>query len=128
NDTVDASAAFADLDNIRLVGEVPYAQLPYWLHGFDVALLPFRVIDLTMATNPVKVYEYLAAGKPVVAVDLPEMAQFDGLVRVARDHDAFVAAVGEALASPGSPAEVEARKRFAEGQTWEHRALELDEA
>ena len=128
SDTVGAAGQLAGLPNVRMVGEVPYTRLPYWLHGFDVALLPFRVVELTMATNPVKVYEYLAAGKPVVAVDLPEMAQFDGLVRVARDHDAFVAAVGEALASPGSPMEVEARKRFAEGQTWEHRALELDEA
>src|SRR5690606_30161875 len=118
NDTVDASAAFADLDNIRLVGEVPYAQLPYWLHGFDVALLPFRVIDLTMATNPVKVYEYLAAGKPVVAVDLPEMAQFDGLVRVAKDHEGFVAAVAAVLANPGGEYDRTARRKFAEGQTW----------
>jgi GT2 family glycosyltransferase len=131
SDTAGAAEALAGLPNVRFVGEVPYARLPYWLHGFDVALLPFRVIDLTMATNPVKVYEYLAAGKPVVAVDLPEMAQFDGLVRVARDHEDFVAGVAAALdvhATPAAAEDAVARRLFAEGQTWSHRALELDSA
>ncbi len=128
NDTAGAGAALADLANVRLVGEVPYAELPYWLHGFDVALLPFQVIPLTLATNPVKVYEYLAGGKAVVAVDLPEMAQFEGLVRTAPDHAAFVAAVADALAAPGDAAVVAARQAFAAGQTWAHRARALDEA
>lgn len=128
SDTIGAEEALGGLRNVRFVGEVPYARLPYWLHGFDVALLPFRVIDLTMATNPVKVYEYLAAGKPVVAVDVPEMAQFDGLVRVARDHADFVAAVTVALDAPASAEDAAARRLFAEGQTWSHRALELDSA
>ena len=128
SDTAGAADALDGLPNVRFTGEVPYARLPYWLHGFDVALLPFRVIDLTMATNPVKVYEYLAAGKPVVAVDLPEMAQFDGLVRVARSHEDFVAAVAAALDAPATAEDASARRLFAEGQTWSHRALELDSA
>lgn len=127
NDTAGAGAALADLPNVRLAGEVPYADLPYWLHGFDVCMLPFRVIPLTLATNPVKVYEYLAAGKPVVAVDLPEMAQFDGRVQVAGDHDAFVAAVDAALAT-GPDAGAEARQAFAAEQTWAHRAETFDRA
>ena len=125
NDTAGAGKALADLPNVRLTGEVPYADLPYWLHGFDVCLLPFKVIPLTLATNPVKVYEYLAAGKPVVSVDLPEMAQFDGLVRVAGDRGAFVDAVGATLAAgPGEGAD--ARQAFAASQTWAHRAETFD--
>jgi GT2 family glycosyltransferase/glycosyltransferase involved in cell wall biosynthesis/predicted nuclease with TOPRIM domain len=125
NDTVGAGAALADLPNVRLTGEVRYDELPYWVHGFDVCLLPFRVIPLTEATNPVKVYEYLAAGKPVVAVDLPEMGQFDGLVHVATDAAGYVQAVSQALAEPGDPAP---RQAFAAGQTWLHRADALDAA
>ena len=128
NDTVDARGQLADLDNVMMVGEVPYADLPYWLHGFDVALLPFRVIELTLATNPVKIYEYLAAGKPVVAVDLPEMTQFDGLVRVAKNAEAFVGAVGELLDAPEDADVIAARQAFAAGQTWSHRARALDDA
>ncbi|PRH82942.1 glycosyltransferase [Arenimonas caeni] len=129
NDTIDAAGQLADLPNVRCTGEVPYAELPYWLHGFDVALLPFRVVPLTQATNPVKVYEYLAGGKPVVAVDLPEMAQFGGLVRTAGDAAGFVRAVSAALAGDGEPADAVARRQaFAASQTWSHRADEIDQA
>jgi GT2 family glycosyltransferase/glycosyltransferase involved in cell wall biosynthesis len=127
SDTVGARETLADVSNVRFVGEVPYTKLPYWLHGFDVALLPFKVIPLTLATNPVKVYEYLAAGKPVVAVDLPEMAQFGGLVHAAKDSRDFSAAVSAALAG-SSAASVQARREFAAGQTWSHRARAIDEA
>lgn len=128
NDSVGAMHALRDLDNVRFTGEVPYPDLSYWLYGFDVCLLPFKVVPLTRATNPVKVYEYLSAGKPVVAVDLPEMQQFEGLVRMAVAAEAFVAAVAEALREPGDAVRVSTRKAFAAGQTWEHRAAELDQA
>ncbi|MCQ3825395.1 glycosyltransferase, partial [Streptococcus agalactiae] len=78
-------------------GEVPYATLPYYLHGFDVCIVPFHITALTLATNPVKVYEYLSAGKPVVSVDLPEMQQFGTLVQVGHDGTAFIAAITRAL-------------------------------
>lgn len=126
SDTAGVGAQLSDLPNVRMVGEVPYADLPYWLHGFDVCILPFKVIPLTLATNPVKVYEYLAAGKPVVSVDLPEMAQFGECVSVASGTAAFAAATAEALASTGDGAAASVRQAFAAGQTWEHRAAALD--
>jgi GT2 family glycosyltransferase len=127
-DTIGAAEMLSALPNVRFVGEVKYDALPYWLHGFDVCLLPFKVIPLTIATNPVKVYEYLSAGKPVVSVDLPEMAQFGGLVQIASDHAAFVEAVGMLLPRSPATAEVAARQAFAEGQTWGQRAALLDMA
>lgn len=127
-DTAGASVSLADLDNVHCTGEVKYSELPYWLHGFDVCLLPFKVEPLTLATNPVKVYEYLSAGKPVVSVDLPEMVQFGNLVRVASTREAFGDAVADVLATPESPALVAARKAFAAQQTWAHRAEALDQA
>ena len=127
SDTAGAAAALSDVPNVEFTGEVPYSRLPYYLHAFDVALLPFKVIPLTLATNPVKVYEYLAAGKPVVTVDLPEMVQFEGLVKVA-SADGFVEAVAEQLAGEPDPAQVAARRTFAAGQTWDHRAASLDDA
>lgn len=125
NDTVGAGERLRHLDNVRFTGEVPYETLPFYLAAFDVCLLPFQVIPLTLATNPVKVYEYLSAGKEVVAIDLPEMAQFHGLVRTADDHDGFVEQVALALAAPPD-AELAARRRqFASEQTWEHRVRDL---
>jgi len=126
-DTAGVAKQLADEPNVMFTGEVPYAQLPYYLHAFAVALLPFRLMTLTLATNPVKVYEYLSAGKPVVSVDLPEIQQFGHLVRCAGDPATFIREVGQALGER-DPALREARMRFASEQTWSHRALELDEA
>jgi GT2 family glycosyltransferase/glycosyltransferase involved in cell wall biosynthesis/SAM-dependent methyltransferase len=125
SDTVNARSRLAKLNNVTLTGEVSYNQLPHFLHGFAVCLLPFKVIPLTLATNPVKAYEYLSAGKPVVAVDLPEMAQFDGLMYRAADNDAFLAAVRYVLSKREPDSLVQNRKIFAQGQTWQHRAETL---
>ncbi len=127
NDTVGAQKALADLPNVEFTGEVAYAKLPYYLYAFDVCLLPFQVIPLTLATNPVKVYEYLAAGKPVVCVDLPEVTQFGGLVACAASTETFVALTGTALRESGDEAlqKAAARRSFAFEQTWRHRGEEL---
>lgn len=128
HDSINARSALGGLPNVLMVGEVPYAKLPYWLHGFDACLLPFKVTALTQATNPVKVYEYLAAGKPVVSVDLPEMAQFGDLVRVGHDTREFIGHVRVAVEQLGDEDERARRQAFAAQQTWGHRAAEFDEA
>lgn len=128
-DTAGAAERLTGVANVQFVGEVPYKELPYWLHAFDVCLLPFRVIPLTLATNPVKVYEYLSAGKPTVSVDLPEMSQFEGLVRLATAPAQFSEQVSLALQPADMHADaVHARQRFARQQTWAHRAVDLDAA
>jgi len=127
-DTVNAKAQLKALPNILFIGEVPYPQLTHYLYAFDVCLLPFKVIPLILATNPVKVYEYLGAGKPVVAVDVPEIKQFGDLVLVGRDHPEFVEQVGKVLAEPASEPAIAERKAFAEQQTWHHRAQAVSKA
>lgn len=124
-DSINAKSRLEKLHNVSFTGEVPYSKLPHYLHGFDVCLLPFKVIPLTLATNPVKVYEYLSAGKPVVTVDLPEMVQFEGLVYAAADKDAFLAAVSGVLGKPEPNDLIQQRKAFAAGQTWQHRVEAL---
>lgn len=126
-DTIGAARQLKGIPNIEFVGEVPYARLPYYLHAFDVCLLPFKVIPLTLATNPVKAYEYLAAGKPLVTVDLPEMSQFDGLVSVAKTEDDFIAAVQQELQMSATGEAAKGRAEFAAQQTWGHRTAEIIE-
>lgn len=123
-DTVNAKNRLVKQPNVIFIGEVSYNDLPYYLHSFDVCLLPFKVIPLTIATNPVKAYEYLSAGKPTICVDLPEMTQFEGLLYVASNHEDFVEKVGAAL-NDGSKELVLRRREFAAGQTWGHRIEEL---
>lgn len=126
-DMAGAQSALSDLGNVRFIGEVRYEQLPYWLYGIDVCLLPFKVLPLTLATNPVKIYEYLSAGKPVVAVDLPEMSQFGDLIRTAATHEAFMDAVADALDTAEDISQPVKRQAFAAQQTWDHRVDHLEE-
>ncbi|MDO7898338.1 glycosyltransferase [Pseudomonas citrulli] len=129
NDTTQARKHLKGCANVVLEGEVSYASLPYYLHAMDVCLLPFKVIPLTLATNPVKVYEYLSAGKPVVSVKLPELSKFGDLVRAVENPKDFVAAIRDVLrALPEAQSTLQARRTFAQAQTWRHRAASLREA
>ena len=113
--------------NVELLGEVPYSELPRHLHGFDVACIPFLDNQLTRATNPVKFFEYLGAGKPVVAVPLPELEPFQDHFYPARDSREFVAAIERALAED-SPERMRSRVEFAAEHTWEARHDVLSKA
>ncbi|WP_434652140.1 glycosyltransferase [Pseudomonas sp. R3-56] len=129
SDIVQAKKYFKACPNVVLEGEVPYASLPYYLYAMDVCLLPFKVMPLTLATNPVKVYEYLSAGKPVVSVKLPELSQFGKLVWTVEQPTEFVSAIRAVLdALPEVGATPRARQSFAQGQTWQHRAASLRKA
>jgi glycosyltransferase involved in cell wall biosynthesis len=83
--------------NIEFVGEVSYEEVPAQLAGFDVCMIPFRITELIKATNPVKVYEYLAAGRPVVATPIPELMDFGDKVAIASTADEFAAKLQEGL-------------------------------
>jgi len=60
------------IPRVQLLGEIPYAQLPEFCRTIEVGVIPFKVTDLIMATNPVKMYEYAAAGLPIVTSRFPE--------------------------------------------------------
>ena len=93
-------AELAGLDNVHLLGPRPYGQLPDYLRGFDLALLPCPLNDYTRSMFPMKFFEYLAAGVPVVATDLPALRDHGGLARLCVDHSDFLAAVDASLSDP----------------------------
>lgn len=114
-------SALAGASNVHLVGRRPYAELPAWCKGWDVALMPFVENELAANSNPLKVREYLAAGLPVVSTPVPEVVRL-GLCRIASGPEAFVAAVREALQDPGPSA---ARSLSVSGESWEARVDEI---
>jgi glycosyltransferase involved in cell wall biosynthesis len=96
--------------NITYAGPRTYDQLPAVLSGFDVALLPFRVTEVTAATCPTKTLEYLAAGLPVVSTRLPDVvADYSNLVAVADDASSFADACVEVKGHDAARRERKAR-------------------
>jgi GT2 family glycosyltransferase len=106
--------------NILLLGEVPYSKLPGYLACFDVCILPFKITQLTQATNPVKFYEMLSAGKPVVSVRLPELEGYKDYVYLSDDKESFLHNIETALCESTSFL-VEKRVNFAKGNSWDVR-------
>jgi GT2 family glycosyltransferase/SAM-dependent methyltransferase len=113
-------ARLSKLPNVSLPGEKPYSEIPAWLAKFDVTILPFKRVPLTEATNPVKAYEIFAAGKPLVSVPLPEMAQLAPLARLASTASDFEREIEAELNSP-SPELNAKRRSFARENTWQKR-------
>ena len=94
------------------------------LRDFDVAIIPLQMIELIWCTNPVKLYEYMAAGKAVVAAPMPEVINATDLVYIAEDAASFVARIEQALAED-SPALRMRRLAWSRQHTWDSRARQL---
>lgn len=109
------------LENVHLLGPRPYADVPAYVEAFDVATIPFRCNGLTEDTNPIKVYEYLAVGVPVVSTPMPEVAALEG-VHLAADAPAFVEAVERARDERWDGDMIAARMEVARQNSWESRA------
>lgn len=111
--------------NIVMVGAKKYQILPQYLACMDVCLIPFKINKLTLASNPIKLYEYLAAGKSVVSTALPEVCNnASEFVYVGKNEEDFIRKVEEAVEEPKKPeyeAMVARRVRFAEDNSWEKR-------
>jgi glycosyltransferase involved in cell wall biosynthesis len=112
------------LDNVHALGFRPYEELPAYVSGFSVGVIPYRATAYTRNCSPLKVYEYLAAGKAVVASGVPELSGMEPDVTLADRPEAFVAAIESALAA-SSPEAVARRRATAEQNTWEARTERL---
>lgn len=106
----------AGLANVRFCGLLPRAELPAFLAGVDVALIPFVHSRQTRAIYPLKLNEYLAAGKPVALTPFADLREFAGHVAVGDGPEAFVAAVEAALQD--TPARRDARVALARSNNW----------
>jgi GT2 family glycosyltransferase/glycosyltransferase involved in cell wall biosynthesis len=115
------------LPNVKLLGEKSYSELPKYLYWFDVCIIPFKLTKLTEATNPVKLYEYLSSGKPVVSTKLPELMLVSEYLYLAGDKDDFVAKIDNALNESDFNL-VEKRIQMAKENTWETRYKDLYQA
>jgi glycosyltransferase involved in cell wall biosynthesis len=119
-------APLEGLPNVVRTGRVPYADVPSYVKTFDVCVNPYVLDGVAEHCSPLKLYEYLATGKPVVSVDMPEARQFAGLVRIAQNADEFIRLVEEAI-SDGDGRSA-ARMAEARNHTWRKRFADVSAA
>ncbi len=117
--------ALRALPNVRFVGNKPIETLPAYARRMDVCLLPYVIDGFTRHIFPLKLYEYMAAGKPIVSTDLEEMRPYagDGLT-IACDRDQFLAAIERELASD-SVERAAAREMASRAHSWDRRLEEI---
>lgn len=108
------------LPNVYFLGEKDYSVLPMYLYWFDVCLIPFRITELIRATHPVKFYEYLSAGKPVVSAKLPELMPYSHLCYLVDDKDDAITKITTALSEKDEGLK-NMRIEFARNNTWDKR-------
>ncbi len=122
-----------DFPNVHAPGAVPYSDIPRIMAGFDVCIVPHARSGFVESLNPIKLWEFLAAGKPIVSADVAGFRDFSKLVRLAGDAPAFVEACRAALQEVNACAgivstvtcERDARMREARGHSWRSRADDL---
>jgi glycosyltransferase involved in cell wall biosynthesis len=109
------------LTNVHLLGWKDYRILPKYVRAFDACIIPFVRTWLMDRVYPLKLQEYLAAGKPVVSTPLPDVLRFNGLVTTADKPEPFAVALDKSLSENDSKL-ISLRKEAASNNSWVKRA------
>ncbi len=109
---------------VVMTGAVPYAKVPDYMRAFDVCIVPHRVTPFTESLNPIKLWEYLASGKPIVSTPVAGFRDFPQFVRLAPDSAGFLAAAHDAALENGVHAA--ARQHLAAGHSWASRVEQVE--
>jgi glycosyltransferase involved in cell wall biosynthesis len=112
-------STLAALPNVVFLGAKPHGELTRYLHSVDVICLPYAITEFTRGVIPAKIFEALAAGKPVVATPIPELRAFSGVIDLA-DRTEFTKAVICAR-EKNSRAAIAQRLAVARANSWEAR-------
>ena len=111
--------------NIFFLGEKKVDILPNYLKVMDVSIIPYIISESTKTMYPWKLYEHLAAGKPIVSTALPEVEPFGELIRIAKSKNEFLEYIEEELVA-NSNVEISKRVEMAKNNTWMHRIKEME--
>jgi glycosyltransferase involved in cell wall biosynthesis len=107
--------------NVHMLGSRPYIDLPGYVQHFDVGIIPYAISQWTVAVDPLKLLEYLAAGLPVVTTAIPEAQKYASHVTVAPTHEDFIKGIRDALTVDRAAARARGQG-LAREHTWERRA------
>jgi glycosyltransferase involved in cell wall biosynthesis len=107
--------------NVHFIGKRPYESMPAYGKQFDAAIIPFRLTEVILHANPLKLREYLAMGKPVVTVSTPEIDRYADAVEVARSREEYLAKLDAVLSRPPAPADTRRRLGRVAAEGWDAR-------
>lgn len=110
--------------NVYFLGEVPHNDLPGYLAYFDVCTIPYVLTDLLLSTNPVKFYEYIASGKPVISSNLPELKQYSDICYLYNSAEEFDSLISRALSEADKKLKNE-RIKVAKENSWDSRVKDI---
>ncbi len=113
-----------EVPNIHWTGPKPHEQIPAYLKYFDVATIPFRLNEITHATSPLKLFEYMAGGKPIVTTAMHECQKYHPVL-IGENAADFAAKLDEAKTLQDDPEYQQSLARWAEQNSWEQRAAQI---
>lgn len=113
--------------NVYGLGAKPYAELPRYLSHFSTAAIPFQVNAVTSAVSPVKLFEYMAGGRPIVTTDLRECRKYP-VVMVSDDRESYIANLRRALSLSHDAGFQERLRAAARENTWQARVRQIVQA
>ncbi len=107
------------MPNVRMAGFVPTRDLPAYIQAFDVCLIPFLQNPFNMECDPLKFYQYMSSGKPVVTTPVTVALENPALCYLAQSHDEFLSHISTALTESGAADRRRKRLAFARSHSWE---------
>jgi len=112
------------LGNVFFLGQKPYDKLINYCKGFDIGLIPFRINELTVNVNPIKLREYMAAGIPVVSTPLPEVIPYEDLVCIGHSEEEVISGIEDLLKDNNDELRLQRSLRMA-NETWEQKVDDI---
>jgi glycosyltransferase involved in cell wall biosynthesis len=122
----EAWRALQMLPNVYHLGPVEVSQVPHYVKGFQVGLMPYLQNCHAEYISPLKLYDYLAAGLPIASLDIPAAREFSQYIHLTDNPRSFAQAVRAALADT-TPERYQARRNVAAQHTWEARVEQLSD-
>lgn len=116
-----ATSGIGDLENVKIMGPIPYVDLPAYAAVFDVSIIPFKLNAVTESTSPIKLFEYMALGTPIVTTDLPECRKYSSVL-IGATHDAFMERLAEAFEKRADAEYLALLEREAAENDWDAKA------
>lgn len=112
------------ISNIKVIGPIEYRILPQYAQFFDVSIIPFIINEITESTSPVKLFEYMAMGKPIVTTNMPECKKYNSVL-IGKNQNEFIEKIDEALVLKNDSEYLSILRKEAYENTWKRKAEDI---